>query len=75
MPTLVGGGGRYHKMLIEAFVNQGDADLAERVCRIPKKKVRKLWFIIMHLLILCYVYRIGVRCFELLTELNYRTEL
>ncbi len=26
-----------HKMLIEAFVNQGDADLAERVCRIAKK--------------------------------------
>ena len=26
-----------HKMLIEAFVIQGDADLAERVCRIAKK--------------------------------------
>ncbi len=37
VPTLVGGGCRYHKMLIEAFVNQGDADLAERVCRIAKK--------------------------------------
>ena len=26
-----------HKMLIEAFISQGDADLAERVCRIAKK--------------------------------------
>ena len=26
-----------HKMLIQAFISQGDADLAERVCRIAKK--------------------------------------
>ncbi len=26
-----------HKMLIQAFISQGDADLAERVCRIAKQ--------------------------------------
>ena len=43
-----------HKMLIEAFVNQGDAHLAERVCRIAKKGQNIVVHIIMYLLtIIC----------------------